>query len=758
MSGIKADSKKVNSQKSISIQRIDLPITGMSCAACASRVEKSISQVKGVSKVNVNFANSKASVEYVPTETKEKDIKSAVEKAGYGVKDEPEESQKDRIQEEHIKKLNRLKVRLTAGVFLAIVIFLGSSPKWFPWFPSFMNNYFVLWALATPVQFWIGWPFYQGTWSALKHKSADMNTLIAVGSSAAYLYSVAAVLFPSFFVSGGIQPHVYFDTSSMIIVIIILGRMLEARAKRRTSEAVRKLMDLKPKTARVIRDGTSMDIPVDQVKEGDEIQIRPGEGIPVDGVVVQGTSSVDESMITGESMPVLKKGGDEVIGAAMNKTGSFRFRATKVGKHTALAQIIKMVEQAQGSKAPIQRLADVVAGYFVTIVILIAILTFVVWSVFGPKPALTLAVLNFVAVMIISCPCAMGLATPTAIMVGTGKGAENGILIKGGETLETAYKINTLIFDKTGTLTKGMPEVTDLVPAGSYSQERLLFYAASAELNSEHPLGEALIKEAGKKEISLRHPEKFQAFEALGVEAEVEKRKVLLGTQNFMKKRKIFLGKLVDEARDMALQGKTLIFAAVDEKAAGLIGVADSLKENTEDAVRKLQNMGMEVVMLTGDNQKTAEAVAHKAGIKKVISEVMPGDKVEAVKNFQKQGKKVAMVGDGINDAPALAQADIGIAIGSGTDVAKEASDITLIKGDLKGVVTAIELSRKTIKTIKQNLFWAFFYNSVGIPIAAGVLYPFFGILLNPIVAAAAMAFSSVSVVLNSLRLKTTPL
>lgn len=758
MSGIKADSKKLNSRKKISVERIDLPITGMSCAACASRVEKSISQVKGVSKVNVNFANSKAYVEYVPSETDKKNIKSAVKKAGYGVRDESEESQKNPIQEEHIKKLNRLKVRLTAGIFLALIIFLGSSPQWFSWFPSFMNNYFVLWALATPVQFWIGWPFYQGTWNALKHKSADMNTLIAVGSSAAYLYSAAAVLFPSFFVSGGIQPHVYFETSSMIIVIIILGRMLEARAKKRTSEAVRKLMDLRPKKARVIREGTLLNIPVDQVREGDEIQIRPGERIPVDGVVVQGASSVDESMITGESMPVLKKEGDEVIGATMNKTGSFRFKATKVGKHTALAQIIKMVEQAQGSKAPIQRLADVVAGYFVTIVIFIAILTFVVWSVFGPKPALTLAVLNFVAVMIIACPCAMGLATPTAIMVGTGKGAENGILIKGGETLETAYKINTLIFDKTGTLTKGKPEVTDAVPVSHYSLERLLFYAASAELNSEHPLGEALIKEAGKKKISLRHPDKFQAYEAMGVEAEVERKKVLLGTQNFMTKRKISLGKLADEARDMAFQGKTLIFAAVDGRAAGLIGVADSLKENAEETVRKLQKMGIEVVMLTGDNQKTAEAVARKAGIKKVISEVMPGDKVEAVKKYQKQGKKVAMVGDGINDAPALAQADIGIAIGSGTDVAKEASDITLIKGDLKGVVTAVELSRKTIKTIKQNLFWAFFYNSVGIPIAAGVLYPFFGILLNPIIAAAAMAFSSVSVVLNSLRLKTTPL
>lgn len=746
--------KKGSSQKSISMHRIDLPVTGMSCAACASRVEKSISQLKGIHKVNVNLANSKASVEFVSTEVNIGDIKKAVEKAGYGVKEEPEESRRDQPQADHLERFNRLKVRLTAGIFLAVLVFLGSSPQWFPWLPSFMNSPYFLWLMATPVQFWIGWPFYTGAWNALRHGSADMNTLIAVGSSSAYLYSVAAVLFPSFFVSGGIKPHVYFDTSSMIIVIIILGRMLEARAKSRTSEAVRMLMDLKPKTARVIRDGEQMDIPVDQVKKGDEIQIRPGERIPVDGIVIQGRSSVDESMITGESMPAAKREGDEVIGATMNKTGSFRFKATKVGKHTALAQIIKMVEQAQGSKAPIQRLADKVAGYFVTIVIGIGLVTFGVWAVFGPQPALTFAVLNFVAVMIIACPCAMGLATPTAIMVGTGKGAENGILIKGGETLEIAHKINTIVFDKTGTLTRGQPEVTDLVAVPPFSQERLLFYAGSAELNSEHPLGEALIKSAEKKGISLKQPDHFQAFEALGIEADVEGKPVVLGTRKFLDKKGIFLGELEDKAGDFAEQGKTLIFAAVDKKPAGLICVADSLKDETPESIEKLKDMGMEVIMLTGDNQRTARAVAHKAGIEKVVSEVMPADKVDTIKNLQEQGKKVAMVGDGINDAPALAQADIGIALGSGTDVAKEASDITLIKGDLQGVVQAVQLSRKTLATIKQNLFWAFFYNSVGIPIAAGVLYPFFGILLDPIIAAAAMAFSSVSVVANSLRLK----
>jgi len=751
----KEDTEKEVSKKalSISIKRIDLPITGMSCAACASKVERSISSVKGVSKVNVNLASSKASVEYEPSHTDAESIKNAVRHAGYGVQEEPDDGEKD-VQDDHTKKFNRLRTKLSAGVFLALVIFLGSSPKLFPWLPSFMSNVFFLWVLATPVQFWIGWPFYASAWKALKHKSADMNTLIAVGSSAAYMYSAAAALFPSFFASGGITPHVYFDTSSMIIVIITLGRMLEARAKKRTSEAVRKLMRLKPKTARVIRDGKMLDIAVGQVRVGDVIQIRPGERIPVDGIVTKGASSVDESMITGESMPVVKKEGDEVIGATMNKTGSFLFKAARVGRETALAQIIKMVEQAQGSKAPIQRLADIVAGYFVVIVISIAVVTFAAWFVFGPKPALTLAVLNFVAVMIIACPCAMGLATPTAIMVGTGKGAENGILIKGGETLENAYKINTLIFDKTGTITKGLPEVTDVIPKHPYTEERLLFYAGSAELNSEHPLGEAVIKGAKNRKISLREPDKFQAFEAQGIKAEVEGKEVLLGTQDFMEKNRMTLGELKDKAEALALEGKTPVFAAVDRKAAGLISVADPLKSDAAWSVEKLRKMGMEVVMLTGDNKRTANAVAGKAGIKKVLSEVRPEDKLEAVKALQREGKKVAMVGDGINDAPALAQADIGIAIGSGTDVAKEASDITLISGELKGVVSAVELSRKTVKTIKQNLFWAFFYNSVGIPIAAGVLYPFFGILLNPIIAATAMAFSSVSVVLNSLRLK----
>jgi Cu+-exporting ATPase len=608
--------------------------------------------------------------------------------------------------------------------------------------------------LATPVQFWVGWQFYKGAWGAFKHRNADMNTLIAVGTSAAYFYSLVATFFPSFFKAGGIEPKVYFDTSAIIITLIILGRLLEARAKGQTSEAIKKLMGLQPKTARVIRNGKEIDIPVEEVLVGDIVVVRPGEKIPVDGIVKEGESAVDESMITGESIPVTKRAGDEVIGATINKTGSFKFEATKVGKDTALAQIIKLVQDAQGSKAPIQRLADVISGYFVPVVISIAIATFVIWFNFGPFPALTFALLNFVAVMIIACPCALGLATPTAVMVGTGKGAENGILIKGGESLETAHKLNTIVFDKTGTLTKGEPEVTDIVSFNSFSEEEIIKYAASAEKVSEHPLGEAIIKKAMEQKIELQDPENFNAISGHGIEAKINGKEVLLGNIKLMRDRNIEVKELEFKAQELARDGKTPIYIAIKGRPAGLIAVADTLKESSINAVQSLKRLGLEVVMLTGDNRRTAEAIAKRAGIDRVIPEVLPEDKVREIKRLQSEGKIVAMVGDGINDAPALAQADIGIAIGSGTDVAMEASDITLIKGDLKGVVAAIELSKKTIKIIKQNLFWAFFYNTVGIPIAAGVLYPFFGILLNPIFASAAMAFSSVSVVSNSLRLR----
>jgi len=734
---------------------VELPLKGIQCASCVQKIEKALLQTRGVTKASVNLATERAKVEYLPTETNLRDIKRAIESTGYEVLElSPSDEGLDPEKAIREREYKKLKTKFMAGLILGLIVFLGSSRHWFPWIPEIFGNFYVLWALATPVQFVIGWQFYRGAWGAFKHRSADMNTLIAVGTSAAYLYSVTATLFPSFFESGGIKPQVYFETSALIIVLILFGRLLEARAKGQTSDAIKKLMGLQPKTARVIRDGKEMDIPVEEVLVGDLITVRPGEKIPVDGILQSGKSAVDESMITGESIPVKKSPGSEVIGATINKTGSFKFKATKVGKDTALAQIIKLVQDAQGSKAPIQRLADVISGYFVPIVISIAIATFVIWFNFGPFPSLTFALLNFVAVMIIACPCALGLATPTAVMVGTGKGAENGILIKGGESLETAHKLDTIVFDKTGTLTKGEPEVTDIIAVNGVSEEDILKYAACAEKNSEHPLAEAIIKRAEEKEIKLLDPEQFNAIEGHGIEASINGKEILLGNAKLMRDRQIEIENLETKAEDLAQDGKTPIYISLSGKAAGLIGVADTLKESSVHAVNKLRNMGLKVVMLTGDNRKTAEAIARKAGIDDVLPEVLPEDKVHEIKKLQSGGRRVAMVGDGINDAPALAQADIGIAIGSGTDVAMEASDITLIKGDLSGVVSAIELSKKTIRIIKQNLFWAFFYNTAGIPIAAGALYPFFGILLNPIFASLAMAFSSVSVVSNSLRLR----
>ncbi|MFW6160663.1 MAG: heavy metal translocating P-type ATPase, partial [Acidobacteriota bacterium] len=728
---------------------------GIMCASCVQKIEKSLLKRNGVIKTSVNLASGKAKVEYLPSETSLTELKKAIESTGYKVLEiESPEKTEDMEESFRRKAYTNLKRRFFIGLILGLLIFLGSSRHLFSWIPDLLSNNFILFILATPVQFWIGWQFYQGAWRAFRHRNADMNTLIAVGTSAAYLYSVTATFFPSFFVSGGIKPAVYFDTSALIIVLILLGRLLEARAKGQTSEAIKKLIGLQPKTARVIKDGREQDIPVEEVLVGDLVLVRPGEKIPVDGIVQNGSSAVDESMITGESIPIQKKPGDEVIGATINKTGSFKFKAVKVGKETALAQIIKLVQDAQGSKAPIQRLADVISGYFVPIVISVAIAAFIVWFNFGPSPSLTFALLNFVAVMIIACPCALGLATPTAVMVGTGKGAEKGILLKGGESLETAHKLDTIVFDKTGTLTKGEPEVTDIVPGNAFSEEEILSYTAGAEKVSEHPLGEAIVKKANERGFKIEDPVDFKAIEGHGLEAEINELPVIAGNLKLMKDRGIEFAELREKSMVLAEEGKTLVYVALGGKAAGIIAVADTLKENSIQAIKELKDLGLEIVMLTGDTRKTAEAIALKAGIDRVIAEVLPEDKVRQIQKIQSTGTLVAMVGDGINDAPALAQADIGIALGTGTDVAMEASDITLIKGDLRGVVSAIKLSKKTGRVIKQNLFWAFFYNTLGIPIAAGVLYPFFGLLLNPVFAAAAMAFSSVSVVSNSLRLR----
>lgn len=736
----------------------EIQLQGIQCAGCVKTIEKALKRIEGVVDAEVNLNTAVARVRYLPEAVSQTDLESAVVNAGYKVIRSSESSGRDAEKLAREREIGDLRRRLLWGVVFGVLIFWGSMPHLFPWSPGFLSNAFVLWILATPVQFWIGWRFYRGAWSALKNRSADMNTLIAVGTTAAYIYSAAAAVFPGFFESGGITPEVYFDTSAMIIVLILFGRWLEARAKGRASDAIRKLMGMQPKTARVVRSGGEQDIPVKEVLAGDIVIVRPGERIPVDGIVVKGHSMVDESIITGESLPVSKTEGDEVVGSTINKSGSFRFRATHVGEETALAQIIRMVREAQGRKAPIQRLADVVAGYFVPVVILLAVLTFIVWMIFGPAPALTPALLNFVAVMIIACPCALGLATPTAILVGTGKGAQNGILIKGGESLETAHKLDTVIFDKTGTLTKGEPVVTDVAALPPWNENDILQITASAEKTSEHPLGEAVIREAERKEVKLKETDDFHVLEGLGLKARVGGHRVLVGSPRLMQKEGMSFSVFDSILEDFSRAGKTVIITAVDGQPAGLIAISDELKGGSKQAVRRLKSMGLRVVMLTGDDKRTAAAVARQAGVEDFKAELLPQDKVEVILDFQAQGKRVAMVGDGINDAPALAQADVGMAIGTGTDVAMEASDITLIGENLSGVAAAVRLSRLTIRTIKQNLFWAFFYNSVGIPVAAGVLYPFFGVLLSPVIAAAAMAFSSVSVVMNSLRLRWTRL
>ena len=736
------------------------PVSGMTCASCVNRVEEALRGVPGVVNATVNLASEKATVEYLDGTTVE-ELRKAVEDAGYALGAETETLEDvTAASEREIRKIrNRF---IVAAVFAAVIMTLMFTA-------DFSGKPWVLLALATPVQFWAGARFYRGAWSALLHRTADMNTLIAVGSSAAYFFSVVAVIAPGVFSGGGMEVHLYFDTSAMIIALILLGRYLEAKAKGRASNAIKELIGLQPRTATVEREGSERIVPVEDVQIGDIVLVRPGERVPVDGIVRDGTPSLDESMVTGESLPVEKSAGDEVIGATINTTGSFRFEATRVGRNTTLARIVKLVEEAQGSKAPIQRLADIIASYFVPTVIGIALITFVIWYFAGPSPSLTYAFLNFIAVLVIACPCALGLATPTAIMVGTGKGAELGILIRSAAALERLYRIDTLMLDKTGTLTTGRLEVTDIVPGDSVSVLELLAVAAAVEHDSEHPLGQAVIRSAMERGVDVPDAANFTSYPGHGAAATVNGKIVFLGNLALMNDRGIRLNGIAGQA-DMFLEnGKTVMFVASEGEILGLIALADTLKPEARDVIETLKEQGIDVVMVTGDNKRTAEAIARLAGIERVLAEVLPENKSEEVRKLMDEGRTVAMVGDGINDAPALAQADVGIAIGTGTDVAMETGDITLISGELTGIANAIALSRRTIRTIKQNLFWAFGYNVILIPIAAGLLYLFFNrgnvpsglnfILgdygfLNPILAAAAMAASSVTVVTNSLRLK----
>jgi P-type Cu+ transporter len=823
---------------SAAADRIDIPIEGMTCAACARRVEAGLSRQPGVRRAGVNFATSTATVEFDPASTGVNTLVKAVRKTGYSagplataaflIDDSARPSGSAKPLEDHLQRCRgvssvtfnlatmevqveyipgatdvhrlrraieelgyrlkaipdpakdagaedlaqqaraaefrslRRKFLVSAALSLPVLV-IAMSHGQIALFDRPWINWLQL-ALTVPVVFYGGGQFYRGAWAAFRHRAADMNTLIAVGTGTAFIYSLAATIAPAWFITAAGAAHataadhhmvpVYYEAAAVIITLILLGRMLESRAKGRTGEAIRRLLGLQARTARIVRDGREQDIPVEDVIPGDLVLVRPGEKIPVDGLIESGTSAVDESMLTGESLPVEKNPGDEVFGATMNKTGSFRFRATKVGRDTALQQIVRLVQEAQGSKAPIARLADVISGYFTPVVICIAILTFAIWFVAAPiDTRLTMALITFVSVLIIACPCALGLATPTAIMVGTGKGAENGILIKGGEALETAHRLQTIILDKTGTITRGAPALTDVLTLEDGAENDILRLVASAERASEHPLAEAIITAATERGLALSEPSGFRAIAGRGIEATVDSRRILLGNAALLQESGIG-NPMEDLSVQLAEAGKTPMFVALDGRCIAIIAVADPIKPESRAAVEAMHAMGLTVVMLTGDNRRTAEAVARQVGIERTLAEVLPEQKAGEVKRLQAEGRTVGMVGDGINDAPALAQADIGFAIGTGTDVAIEASDITLIRGDLRAVVSAIRLSRATLRTIRQNLFWAFVYNTLCIPIAAGALYPLTGWLLSPILASAAMSFSSVSVVANSLRLK----
>ncbi|MFV0413207.1 MAG: heavy metal translocating P-type ATPase [Oscillospiraceae bacterium] len=764
LAGIKAAVEKIGYEAAEKAEgsSVTIPIGGMTCAACAQRIEKAVKKLDGVNSVSVNFATEKATVAYQPQTLRLSSIREAIEKIGYKAL---EINRADAVDEDRARKQKEIKTLqikfIISAVFSLPLLYIAMVPMIkvvrLP-FPAGLDpmQFSLIYALAelllvAPV-IGVGYKFYTIGFKALWQRSPNMDSLIAIGTTAAVLYS----LYNTWLIAKGnfmAVEHLYYETAGVIITLILLGKMLEAVSKGRTSEAIKKLMGLAPKTAIVLQNGQEKEIPIDEVEIGDVLVVRPGAKIPVDGTVVEGHTAIDESMLTGESMPVDKKAGDAVYTASLNTTGSIRFRAEKIGSDTALAQIIKLVEDAQGSKAPIAQMADIVSGYFVPVVCAIALLAGIAWY-FGTGGDLEFALTIFISVLVIACPCALGLATPTAIMVGTGKGAENGILIKGGEALETAHKINSIILDKTGTITEGKPAVTDVLAAGEFNKNSLLQIAASAEKNSEHPLGQAIVHGAEDAGLELFQAEQFNSLTGRGIEAVIQGKAVLAGNRKLMEESKISLAALEEASDALAGEGKTPMYIAINGSLAGIVAVADVVKPGSKAAIEALHQMGIEVAMITGDNQKTAGAIAKQVGIRRVLAEVLPKDKASEVKKLQAEGRQVAMVGDGINDAPALAQADIGIAIGSGTDVAMESADIVLMRSDLLDVPTAIQLSKKTIRNIKQNLFWAFGYNVIGIPIAAGVLYLFGGPLLNPMFAAAAMSLSSVSVLTNALRLK----